>query len=276
MLSRHLHSLALALTVSTLAVILSGAMQLGQAAAEPHRGLSGIAGLLSVLVLFASLGNPRRWMLQVALGCVVAVLALAGLGFLTNASPWVSVLHGCLSHVFFAGGVALLVGSSSAWSQAAAALDDTGSPSLRTLSVVVPVAVFLQIFLGAIYRHVALPVWPHILGSLLVGCLLLYTGMVVLETHGQHPALRLAAQALLAITIAQIALGLAAFLGRVMSGDGLEPEWWMTAARSAHVVTGAMTLGASVFYGMQVFYHVRTGAAQHPMNDGPIGKSVVA
>lgn len=273
MLSRHTHSLAVALVVSTLALILSGAAQLGSAAGEPHRGLSGLVAILTVLTTAASWAQPPAWLRTIAAGCLAAVAALGTLGFVMSGSPWAIVLHACLSHLFFAGTVALAVATSTAWRQPAARVPDSGSPSLRTLGLAVPVAVFLQIFLGAIYRHANLPVWPHLTGSLIVGCLLLYTGMVVLETHAEHPALKLAAQVLLAVTVAQIALGLGAFLGRVMAADNLSPEWWMSAARMLHVATGAATLGASVAYALEAFHHIEP---RTQITKSPIRKSAVA
>jgi len=146
------------------------------------------------------------------------------------------------------------------------------------LSQVAPAAVMVQIFLGAIYRHLSWPVWPHLVGSLLVACLLLYAGMVVLEADGSPKDLRLAAQVLIGFTIAQMAFGLGAFLGRVMASDGLPPEWWMIASRTIHVLTGALTLGATVAYAMQVFNHVQPGDRRHPIDvdNNRIGESVVA
>ena len=253
MLSRHLHSLAWALLIGTLVVILSGAAQLGAPAGEPHRGLSGLVVLLALALAVASWGQSK--LRRLALGGVAFAVGLGGLGILMTASPWLVVLHACLSHVFFAVTAALLVATSPERRRSVEMIADTGSPSLRTLGLVVPAAVMLQIFLGAIYRHLGLPVWPHLVGSLLVGCLLLYTGMVVLEADAPHPVLRKTAQVLLAITVAQLAFGLGAFLGRVMVSDGLPPEWWSVLARTLHVATGAMTLGASVAYAMQVNYH---------------------
>jgi len=274
MFSRNLHSLALALLLSTLALILSGAMQLGQPAREPHRGLSGLVALLAIVV-FAGAG--RGWLRQVALGCVLTVFGLGGLGFALNGSPWAVVAHACLSHVFFAGTVALWMGSAPS-PPIMEPMPDTGSPSLRTLSQVAPAAVMVQIFLGAIYRHLSLPVWPHLVGSLLVACLLLYTGIVVLEGEAPNPDLRLSAQFLMGVTVTQMAFGLGAFLGRVMAGDGLPPEWWMIASRTIHVLTGALTLGATVAYAMQVFNQVHPGGRRHPMDvdNNRVGESVVA
>ncbi len=276
MLSRHLHFFAQALVVSTLGVILSGAVQLGGPVREPHRGLSGIAALLSFLIVVAAWNQSRRWLRLLAAGSLLTVLVLGGLGTAMTHSPWLVVAHACLSHLFFASAVSLMVATSPAWETPAKTVADTGSPSLRTLGLVVPAVVFLQIFLGAIYRLVNLPVWPHLVGSLIVGCLLLYTGMVVLESHGHLPALKKAAQFLIGITVAQLTFGLGAFLGRVMAGDGMTPEWWMTAARTLHVATGALTLGAAVAYALQVFYYVHPSTEPHPMNQGSIGKSVVA
>jgi len=275
MLSRNLHSLALALLLSTLALILSGAMQLGQPVGEPHRGLSGLVAILAIAILAGTASHAR--LRTLALGCVLSVFALGGLGFVLARSPWAVVAHACLSHVFFAGTVALWMGSAPA-AQSVETLPDTGSPSLRTLSQVAPAAVMVQIFLGAIYRHLSWPVWPHLVGSLLVACLLLYTGMVVLEADGSPKDLRLAAQVLIGFTIAQMAFGLGAFLGRVMASDGLPPEWWMIASRTIHVLTGALTLGATVAYAMQVFNHVQPGDRRHPIDvdNNRIGESVVA
>ena len=272
MLSRHIHSLAMALVVSTLGLILSGAAQLGRAVGEPHRGLSGVVALLAILTTIAVWNHPRRWLRPLAAGSTIVVFLLGGFGFLMKNSPWAIVVHACLSHVLFAGTVALLVAASPVWSLPPELTDDTGSPSLRTLGMVVPAAVFLQIFLGALYRHVNLPVWPHLAGSLIVGCLLLYTGIVVLESHGEHTALRSAAQVLLVITVLQIVFGLGAFLGRVMVADGMPPEWWSILARTLHVATGALTLGAAVAYAMQVNYHVHPGPERHLTTE----KSVVA
>ncbi|MBY0505777.1 MAG: hypothetical protein K2X03_17815 [Bryobacteraceae bacterium] len=266
MLSRHFHSLALALVVSTLVLILSGAMQLGLPAAEPHRGLSGIVALLAVLVLAA---GPKR---PIALVLVSVVLLEGAVGILMPGFRWAVVLHACLAHILFAGAVALWLPVPAATEQ----VPDTGSPSLRTLSRLTPAVVMLQIFLGAIYRHVSLPVWPHLAGSLLAGGLLLYTGMVVLEDDNPHPVLQQTAKVLIGVTALQMAFGLGAFLGRVMAGDGLPPEWWMTASRTVHVVTGALTLGAAVAYAMQVYSLVQLGAETHPMEENRVRKSVVA
>ena len=276
MLSRHLHSFALALAVGVLALILSGAAQLGLPAGEPHRGLSGIVVLLALLTTVAAWKRPRRLLRHLAAGSLVAGLTLGALGVWMGVSAWAIVAHACFSHILFAAVVALALATSPSWSLPPDGVDDTGSPSLRTLGMVVPVAVFLQIFLGAIYRHLNLPVWPHIAGSLLVGCLLLYTGIVVLESHSAHHALRTSAQVLLAITVLQIAFGLGAFLGRVMVGDGMPPEWWSILARTLHVATGALTLASAVACAMQAKYHVRPGSARHPITEDPRGKSVVA
>lgn len=270
MLSRHLHTLAQALVVSLLVVILSGAVQLGAPAGEPHRGLSGLVALLTLLTAVAAWSRPALRILS--FGGVASVAALMGLGFTMAGAPWLIVLHACISHLFFAIAVALMVMTSPAWGRAPAMLADTGSPSLRTLGLVLPIAVFLQIFLGALYRHVNLPVWPHLVGSLLVGGLLLYTGMVVLESHGQQPVLRLVAQVLLGVTIAQLAFGMGAFLGRVMAQDNMTPEWWMVASRTVHVVTGALTLGTAVAYALQVNTYVQPGSESHLVR----GKSAVA
>jgi hypothetical protein len=265
MLSRHLSSLALALMLSTLALILVGAASFSALLGI----LAGIVTALTLITAAVAWTYQRRLIRPIAAGCVLAVLALGASGAILADSPWASVIHACLGHAFFAGTVALWIVAS--WQGTPSTTEDTGSPSLRTLGMLVPPAVLLQIFLGAIYRHVDLPVWPHLTGSLIVGCLLLYTGMVVLESDPPVPALRPVAQALLVITGVQIALGLAAFLGRVMAADHLSPEWWMMAARTAHVVTGALTLGAAVAYAFQVFHHIQPRAERHR-----IGKSVVA
>ena len=153
----------------------------------------------------------------------------------------------------FALTISIAVATSPSWLSGPQPVADEGVPSARTLAWLAAVGVAGQVALGAALRYQALPVWPHISGSVLVGGLLLFAGMAVLQSYAQHGALRRVGTALLCVTALQVTLGMAAYGVRMMA----HPEAWTAWLTMAHVVNGALTLGAAMAFALQVFYHVQ-------------------
>ena len=81
----------------------------------------------------------------------------------------------------------------------------------------------------------------------------MFAGMAALQSYGMHDSLRRAATALLWLTGLQLALGMGAYGVRMAK----EPAAWTVHLTVAHVVTGAMMMGAATAFALQVFYHVR-------------------
>jgi hypothetical protein len=170
-----------------------------------------------------------------------------------SAAPLPSAFHAGVTQTAVAAAMAFAAIVSPAWIRGPRPVADEGTPSARTFGWLAPALVLIQIVLGAGFRHGWLPLWPHLTGSLLVGSILLYAGMAVMQSYSLHDALRKASAGLLWVTGVQVTLGMAAYGVRVMT----DPAAWTGYLTAAHVAAGAVTLGVATVFGLQVFYHVR-------------------
>jgi cytochrome c oxidase assembly protein subunit 15 len=167
--------------------------------------------------------------------------------------------HACLAQLFFSVTVAIAVFTSKRWQEGPEVVEDYGWPSLRSLAIVTPVLVLLQIGLGAGFRHRAFGLMPHVIGAMIVPLAILLTAVFVLNQFPKHRALRPAAVALLAITLFQVFLGIAAYIARI---NAAEFPLAMVLTTVAHVATGGLTLAASVVLGIQIRRNVRARTAE--------------
>lgn len=246
------------MTVAVFALLLlisGGAFTTSNAAVAfelPHWIAAGVAGLLTA-GLSARLLTGSQAALKKLAGLALAafvVEAVLGLPAVLRAVPVGSrVLHACAAQVFFIITVAVVVRTSRQWSEPPILAADSGWPSLRSLAVSTPVLVFLQIVLGACFRHKALGMMPHIAGAMIVAIFILMVSIFVTQQFPEHRALRPAANALLAFAGAQVFLGIAAITVLMLSND---PTPMTIATTAAHVGTGGLTFAASVVLGMQI------------------------
>jgi cytochrome c oxidase assembly protein subunit 15 len=228
-----------------------------------HRMVATFVGMLTIgLALWLWRSEPRAWMRKlgwIALAAVVVQGLLGGLTVLLLLPPAVSVSHACLAQLFFSATVAITLFTSENWQRGPQMVEDHGSPSLRSLAVVAPSLVLVQIALGAAFRHGALSVIPHILGAVVVALALLILGGFVLHQFPQHQALRRSAIAMLVITLAQVFLGMEAYFARL---DAAEHPLSMVLLTVAHVAVGALTLASAVVLAIQIRRNVSVPAAQ--------------
>jgi cytochrome c oxidase assembly protein subunit 15 len=228
-----------------------------------HRYVATVVGMLTIgLAIWLWLAEPRKWMRKlgwVAIGGVVFQGLLGGATVLLLQPPPISIFHACVAQLFFSLTVAIALFTSRAWQNAPEPVDDYGWPSLRSLSIVAPAMVVLQIALGAAFRHRALSLMPHILGAIVVPIVILLTATFVLHQFPTHAALRTAAKALLGITIAQLFLGIAAYYTRLQAAENPLAMVLMTVA---HVAGGGLTLAATIALSIQIRRHVRIPAAE--------------
>lgn len=217
-----------------------------------HRMVASLVGFLTmILAVWLQLREPRPWMRRLGWAALAAVIAqgvLGGLTVLFLLPKPISIAHACLAQCFFSTTVAIALFTSPTWRETSeAALEDAG---LRTLAWVTPFAVLGQIALGAAFRHKALGIVPHLAGSLAVSALLIYFAMAIADTKLRP--LERASQSIVWITIAQMALGIAAYLTR-LTFTGAQPAAVMVGFTVAHVATGALTLASAVSAGLLVF-----------------------
>jgi hypothetical protein len=107
-------------------------------------------------------------------------------------------------------------------------------------------AVLAQICLGAAYRHEFWGVLPHMAGAAVATALLLIWCLLLLQ---ETRAPRKPAIAVMAIVLAQVSLGIAAFTLRLLD---LESSRWFSVVSAAHISVGALTLAAAVLLGRLV------------------------
>jgi heme a synthase len=279
---RWLHRYSVALAVCTLFLVVAGAsvtskqaglsvpdwpLSYGQVMPQMtggvlfehgHRMVATFVGLLTIgLAIWLARAEQRPWMRKLgwaALGAVILQGLLGGLTVLLLLPPAVSVSHACLAQLFFSTTVAIAIFTSRSWQRGADVVEDYGKPSLRTLAVLIPALVLLQIALGAAFRHGAMTVLPHIFGAVVVAGAILILCSFVLQQFPEHRALRPAAVTLMVVTLAQVMLGIGAFYTRL---EAAKNPAAMVIVTVAHVATGALTLASSVVLAIQIRRNVR-------------------
>ena len=221
-----------------------------------HRLVAKMVGfLVIILAIWIQRVDQRAWVRKLgwtALGVVCLQGLLGGLTVLFLLPKPVSISHACLAQLFFSLVVTIALVTSPGWRQGVALVEDAGTPSFRTLAMVTPVAVLIQIALGAGFRHHVLNILPHIAGALIVTSLVMYTAIAVMAQFPNHKALKQAATALLGITSMQVVLGVAAYASRLASAGTLTPPTstiWYTVL---HVGVGGLTMAASVVLAIQI------------------------
>ncbi len=184
--------------------------------------------------------------------------------------------------------VALTVFTSSRWRREPEQIapqqinGDRGRPSLPALAAMTTLAIYVQILIGAVMRHMgaglAIPDFPlsfghlvppidsdpvainyaHRCGALLVAGLIVWTVVRVLGAHRGESWLRRPAQALSLLLVAQICLGAIT----VWSGRAVIPT-------TAHVAIGAAVLATSLTLTLRAFRLLRGS----PISRSSVGAS---
>jgi heme A synthase len=259
-----LHRFGLLLATLGLAVIISGAWitstevvsRLSQSPLQSmvdgdlHRLIAIVLTLLTlVLAVWMSRLAAPRWLRVVAWTGVVTLAASAAFGWSgPPLSPATGVVHALLAHLFFSIMVVIAVGTSASWNRERELIDSGGRPWLRPLAVATPPIIFLQITLGASYRHDVTSIMPHMGFALGVVLLALVDSTVILQNFRRPAILRSAAASMISVVLAQLALGIAAFLLLILNNTGT----YFVLATVAHVSLGAATLATSIVLAMQI------------------------
>jgi heme A synthase len=130
------------------------------------------------------------------------------------------------------------------------------------------VVLYVQLILGAMFRHKGLSWWPHVVHAGIVAIVLSWTSIRALTQYSRIEAVRTPAITMLYLMIAQLCLGFTAFLTRVAWGkDALQPESPMVLSTVAHVAVGALLLATAVVLAIQVWRHVPV-AFEAPIRSG--------
>ena len=226
-----------------------------------HRMIAQVAGLLTIiLAIWTWRAEKRRWMRVLgwgALGTVIAQGVLGGLTVLFFLPPLISSAHAALAQTFFCLAVAIAVFTGQKWVEEQPRIEfDTRHPSLFTLTLLSIFVLYVQLILGAMFRHHGMSWWPHVVHAVVVSFVLAWTAVRALTVYSNIEAIRRPAILMLSLVIAQLCLGFTAFLTRVSWGrDAIQPELPMVISTVTHVAVGALLLASTVVLAIQVWRH---------------------
>ncbi|MBI5687009.1 MAG: COX15/CtaA family protein [Verrucomicrobia bacterium] len=213
-----------------------------------HRLLGSLVGVLTLALVAVGWLRDRRPFIRrltaLALLLVVVQGVLGGLRVV-----WVDVrlamVHAVVAQIFFGLIVALAVVTSRGWRETRP--HEEGNDSrLWPFAAGATAIVFLQLIFGALVRHSQLTVWLHVGGALVVLAALAAVCAEAMRRHADERALLVPGQAMLLLGLAQLMVGVWAW---VLRGDRLAgaPIGLLEATvPTIHVALGALILGAAV------------------------------
>ena len=213
-----------------------------------HRMIATTVGLLTLILAFWLWRvEPRQRVRKlgwIALGTVIAQGVLGGITVLFFLPVPVSVAHACLAQLFFCITVSLVMFTSPRWP-----LPESqrvpGEGKTRSLALATVAAIFLQLMVGAAFRHNGMGMIPHLLGSALVTACVFWTVTSVLRNH-DGPGVTPAALLLGGMLLAQLFLGGGSLAAKLYYQTAPQPMPVFVMITTTHVAAGALTLGASV------------------------------
>jgi cytochrome c oxidase assembly protein subunit 15 len=215
-----------------------------------HRVIAACIGFLTIiLAVWTWRAESRRWVRWLAIAALSAVIlqgVLGGLTVLLNLHYGMPIAHACLAQIFFGTVMSMALFTSRWWISDQPSIPDSDSPSIHTFALFNAATVFLQVILGAGFRHKSMPIWPHIVGAFLVAGTITWTALTLRHRFGNVREMKLARILINSVFGVQFLLGVAAWASRLITADAPQPMPAMVALTVIHTVTGALTFACSL------------------------------
>src|SRR5229473_1847514 len=215
-----------------------------------HRMIAGALGvftlILAILVWTKEERSWLRWFSAIAVSGVVVQAILGGQVVIQLLHYWLPVLHACFAQIMFAAILSLAVFTSKWWTEDQPALDDRGGLSIHAIVIINAVVTFLQVFLGAGFRHQDMPIWPHIVGAFAVLGVMIWTAAILRRRFNSSRELTFGCTLLHSMVGTQILLGGAAYWSRLATQDAPQPMPVMVILTVVHTVFGALVFATSI------------------------------
>ena len=215
-----------------------------------HRLVAGALGIFLIIeAIVIWRYEERRWLRWFALAAVGGVVAQAILGgqvVIQLLHYWLPVLHACFAQIMFGAILSLAVFTSKWWTDDRPMLEDRGGLSIHAIAIVNAVVTFLQVFLGAGFRHQDMPIWPHMMGALVVLGVMIWTAAMLRRRFDASSELTFGRTLLHSMVGTQILLGGAAYWSRLVTQDAPQPMPVMVVLTVVHTVFGALVFASSI------------------------------
>lgn len=225
-----------------------------------HRIAGSIVGFAAIIlaVVMALLDSrPKVKWLGAAVLLLVSLQGLIGGLRVTEGSPTLATIHACFAQAIFGFMAAVVAVTARGWFETTPAVSPK-TRKLEALSLATAAAAFLQIVLGALYRHAMLPsTRGALLGTHMLGAVLLLALAIVLVKNAkkESPLLARTGKVLHALLGVQLLLGIVSW--RVLKSD--QPSDLKVTLVSLHLDLAALVLGATVAMAVQVRHALVAG-----------------
>lgn len=222
----------------------------GIAFEHSHRLIA--AGLGFLIIVLASLlwryeERPAlKWFGLAALGGVIFQGVLGGLTVLKLLHYWLPVMHACTAELMFAALVSIAFLTSHWYMRDLPQYADTSSPSIHFIVTLNAFVIFLQVLVGAGFRHKYLSLKPHIFGAPIVLAMVLWTAAVLRRRFPEVMEIGRIRKLLHSIVGLQILLGLVALWARINSAEDPQPMPPVVITTVIHTVVGAILFATSI------------------------------
>jgi heme a synthase len=222
----------------------------GIAYEHSHRLIAAGLGFLIIILAFLLWRRDERpwmrWLGLAALGNVIVQGVLGGFTVLKLLHYWLPVMHACLAEITFAILVSIAFFTSRWYTQDPPQIPDQGAPSIHFIVALNSLVIFLQVLVGAAFRHKYISLKPHIIGAPIVLAMVIWTAVVLGRRFPDVPAISRVRQLLHSIVGLQIILGLLALWARINSADDPQPMPGVVISTVVHTVVGAILFATSI------------------------------
>jgi len=227
-----------------------------------HRMFAEFIGILTITIaVWTWRSDHRSWMKKLGIAALATIIVqgvLGGITVLEFLPPAVSTAHAMVGQTFFCIAVCIAMFTGRQWvGEEHKAAIDRQRLSLQTLSLLSIGILYVQLFLGGMFRHNGMGWQPHIINAAVVTIILTWTAVRALTQYSEVDAVRRPAALLVGLLIVQIALGFFAFIEKVVLGaSAVQRTAYMVPATVAHTAVGSLLLATAVVLAIQTWRYV--------------------
>jgi len=222
----------------------------GIAFEHSHRLIAAGLGVLIIGLAFLLWRYEERPYMKylgfAALAGVIFQGILGGLTVLKLLHYWLPVMHAVTAEIMFAILVSIAFLTSHWYMRSLPQYTDRGSPSIHSIVNLNAFVIFLQVLVGAAFRHKYLSLKPHVYGAPIVLAVVIWTASTLRRRFPEVKEIARVRILLHSIVGLQILLGIAALWTRINSADDPQPMPLVVTATVVHTVVGATLFAASI------------------------------